>query len=178
MEAKFVCGLTSDTSTNNHMAHTKSLTLSFGFHPILDRARRKTRDVVRDWHPQDAVFKPYTLVDIGRARLLRRAARGYVTQFSSGAAKHLTSAIHQILGLVDGDSKYVIGELGGCAVDVGCIEGVGVQYDEGAVDEQQEKIGERIFVREELMVDYMQNECKNASRGPPTRSLQHDKHRP
>jgi hypothetical protein len=60
--------------------------LSFGFHPILDCTRSITRDVVRDRHPQDTVFKPYTLVDIGRARLLRRAARGYVTQFSSGAA--------------------------------------------------------------------------------------------
>ena len=133
------------TRTNNHTAHAKTLTLSFGFHPILDCTRRNTRDVVRDRHPQNAVFKPYTLVGIGGARLLRRGACGYVTQLSSGAAEHLTSDSQQILGLANIDSKYIVGDLGGRAVGVGCIEGYGVQHDKGAVDEQQQKKGERML---------------------------------
>ncbi len=130
-----------------HGSHTKSLTLSFGFHPILDCTRCNTRDVVRDRHPQDAVLKPYTLVDIGRARLLRRGARGYVAQFSSGAAKHLTSGIHQILGLSNVDSKYVIGKLGGRAVGVGCVEGYGVQYESKTSSHSRPFFGLILIVR-------------------------------
>ncbi len=69
--------------------------------------------------------------------MLGRGARGDVAQFPSRAAKHLTSGIQCISNLGNVDSKYVVGELGGCAVGVGCIEGFGVQHDEGAVDEQQ-----------------------------------------
>jgi hypothetical protein len=114
---------------------TKPLTLGFGFHPIFYCTRRNARDVIIYWHPQDAVLKIYALVVIGGARLLRRAARGYIIQFSSGAAQHLTSGIYRILGLVHVDSKYIVGEPAGRAVGVGCIEGDGVQYNEGAVNE-------------------------------------------
>ncbi len=114
---------------------TKPLTLGFGFHPIFYCTRRNARDVIIYWHPQDAVLNIYALVVIGGARLLRRAARWYIIQFSSGAAQHLTSGIYRILGLVHVNSKYIIGELAGRAVGVGCIEGGGVQYNEGAVIE-------------------------------------------
>ena len=105
------------------------LTLGLGLNPIFDCTRCNTRDVVIDRHLQDTVDKIYTLVDKGVAGLPRRAARGYVIQLSSGAAQHLTSGIHRILGLVRVDPEDVVGELAWRAVSVGCVEGDSVQYD-------------------------------------------------
>ncbi len=113
--------------------------MGLGFHPIFDSTRRNTRDVVIDWHPQDAVDKKYTLVDKGVAGLPRRATRGYVIQLSSGAAQYLTSGVYRILGLVRVDPEDVVGELDGRAVSVRCVEGYGVQYDEGAGEQVNEK---------------------------------------
>jgi hypothetical protein len=45
------------------------------------------------------------------------------------------------LGLVRVDPKDVVGKLAWRAVSVGCVEGGGVQYDEGAVDEEKMKKG-------------------------------------
>jgi hypothetical protein len=115
------------------MIHTRTLTLGLGFHPVLHCTRRNTRNVVIDRYPQDAVDNQWGRV----ARLLRRATRGYIIQLPSGAAQHLTFGIHWILGLGLVDSKDVVGELAGRAVDVGCVKGDGVKYNEGAVDERQ-----------------------------------------